>query len=89
MKNFNAPETLEDYVDVYSDGTCKWWTVNMITYGCKLVMTDFPFDAHNCTMELSFYRAAFHSIKFGKVNPQFHEHMQRSTKFKIMGIEVS
>lgn len=60
----------------------------MITYNCLLDMKGFPFDEHNCTMELIFFKDNVHMIKFDKPSAYFHAHMQRSTKFEITYLEV-
>ena len=88
MRNLHTAETMENHIEINSEGHMRWWTVSMITFNCLLDMEDFPFDDHKCVMELIFFKDDVNFIKFGSLSAFFHKHMQRSSKFEIIDLEV-
>ena len=88
MRNLHTAETMENHIEINSEGRMRWWTISMITYNCLLEMEDFPFDEHNCIMELIFFKDDVNYVKFDSLDVFFHAHMQRSSKFEITDLEV-
>ena len=80
---YNSVENAQDIgqdthkVEVYSDGSVRYWGYKIFTYECKIDITWYPFDSQNCSINVGMW---YNNISIVHINDDSNNSLSDSLR---------